>query len=191
MSNIVSSALGRSGGNPLDITSAAGSDGASNSGSIYASSVGSAAKNGLSGLQSVSTLGSMLAQLGQAREKKLAYFSAAEDARLNAQQAIVSGEGQVASLKDQLKRTLGQNDVNYAAGGVDVGDGVARDTRASQTSDEVAAEGVTKLSAKMRQSRAMIDAYRYEMQGRDAARGGILGSFGTLFDTAAKIAKAG
>lgn len=90
----------------------------------------------------------------------------------------VDTEGQQLGLKQQLLGQLSQRDSAYAASGVDVGSGVAADTRRSMTENEVASGNVAQLAGSIKSRRHIINSFAAIQKSREEQAAGELGAAG-------------
>ncbi|HEV2570937.1 MAG TPA: hypothetical protein VGU72_04305 [Beijerinckiaceae bacterium] len=93
----------------------------------------------------------------------------------------VDTEQQQLGLKQQLLGQLAQRDSAYAASGVDIGSGVAADTRRSMTQSEVASGNVAQLAGSMRSRRHIINSFAAIQKSREEQAAGTLGAIGYAF----------
>ncbi|WP_336800484.1 hypothetical protein [Kaistia sp. MMO-174] len=86
---------------------------------------------GLSILSGVATVGSALSSLAGGKQEAAGLRMQADQANFDARQEEVEGVRRTTKLKRALLQALGENDVAYAASGIDLGSGVAEDNRAN------------------------------------------------------------
>lgn len=126
----------------------------------------------LAGLQGASSAAGILAQIGSTRAagrsaSQSAYMQAGDEF-LNAQQAEVSGYGQVAGLRQQLMQTLGSRQAAAGAAGVDVGAGLVRDNAGAITTSNDTAAGVARSNAEIVSRRHRLNALASVLRGNQA-----------------------
>lgn len=121
-----------------------------------------------------------LAAIGEGAAKAQSAKMSAMSWRAQADQEFVQGQSEVGGLKRQLLDQMGSRTAAYGASGVDVGQGVAADTRGALSQEASAAQRMSMLSASIRSRRDMVNAIMADQQAKDARRAGLLGSVGLL-----------
>ncbi len=108
-----------------------------------------------------------------------AYNSAAADAKIESQGALVQGAGQVAGLRQNLTQLLGQRTVMAGAGGVDTGQGVAAQNRTlmGQTTDTQT--GVDLAGARINSDKYQISGLNDQLLAEQAKQSGMVGALGS------------
>jgi hypothetical protein len=142
-------------------------------------------------LASGSTALSMIAQIGAGNAKARAKRLQAADEWNQSEMEKVTGESQQLGLKGQLLAAVSQRDSAYAASGIDVGQGIAADTRTALTGSEVAAGRVTDLATQIRSRRHIINSLNAIDQAKQEQASGALGAVGTLLNAGMKMASIG
>jgi hypothetical protein len=105
-----------------------------------AASGGSGLFSASSLLSGVATAGGVLAAIGAGRAQSESYKAQAFTSKMEADNEQVAGLQRQTAMKRELARILGENDVNYAASGIDLSGGVAkeaRDTAEAQAAREI------------------------------------------------------
>lgn len=126
----------------------------------------------LAGLQGASSTAGMLAQIGATRaagaSAQQSAYMAARDEFMNADQAIVSGVGQVAGLRGQLSQALGARAAAAGASGVDGGQGIVQDNAAAITRSNDVGAGVARSNAEIMARRHRINGLADTIKGNEA-----------------------
>jgi len=125
-------------------------------------------------LSGVATAGGVLAAIGAGKAQADSYKQQAFTSKMEAENEQVAGLQRTTAMKRELARILGENDVNYAAAGIDLSGGVAKEAR--QTAEARAAQEISidrsMTDAKRGMLRAQAAAYR--RLGRQAKTTGFL-----------------
>lgn len=186
MTNIVAGALGGSGASGNFGTDDTSMD-AVQVGGGAAPAVGSGLLSGfggsktLSALQGGATAISMLGTLGAAQAKADSLRLQASQDMVNAQGATEAGFGKVTGLRGALLNTIGQRQAVAGAGGVDVGQGVAADTRTAITTANDYASKSALTSADIRNRSYQISSLNNQLAAKQAEDQGVLGALGSAF----------
>lgn len=154
---------------------------------------------GLAGLQGLSSVAGVMAQMSESRRAGRNAlenaFMTANDEMLNASQAYVSAAGETAGLKRKLADALGARFAAAGGSGVDAGAGVAQANARDMTGRAMASEKITRSNAEIAARRHQINAIQALLKGsnidaseaasrRNMLRGGILSglmSIGRMF----------
>lgn len=136
--------------------------GAASAGAATAGGLGSflTGSSGLSILNGVATAAGVMSTLAAGKAEAAGYRTQAAQADFDAKQEQVDGVRRTTRLKQALLQALGENDVAYAASGIDLGTGVAANNRAN--AEKLAA---TEISI----DRNTTDARSAMLRGRSAA----------------------
>lgn len=103
-------------------------------GSSVAGTAGGLGSTALSVLQGAAGLGAALSAIGQGDQMAASQRMQAIQADAEGRQEELAGMQRTTALKRELAKAIGQSDVVYAAGGTDIGGGVAADARGSAAS---------------------------------------------------------
>lgn len=121
-----------------------------------------------------------------------------ELADLQAMEAQTEGIGEQAAgaqrsarLKKELLRTLGENDVAFAASGVDLGYGAAADSRARSRDDAYGEIAIDRATTNARVAGFEARRISYERMSRRARSTSLLTAFGQGLEGVAKLARRG
>ena len=146
---------------------------------------------GLSALQGGATALSMLGTLGAANAKASSLRLQASQDMVNAQGATAAGYAQVSGMREQLTNLIGQRQAMAGAGGVDVGQGVAANTRQALSTASDTASNVALSAADIRNRSFQIGALNNQLAAKQAESGGILGALGQGLGLGLKFLMAG
>lgn len=145
----------------------------------------------LSVLQGAAGLGSMFAAINKGNAEADNLNLQATQAEAEARQTQMDSLQRTAAMKRELARVLGENDVAFAAGGVDLGAGVAAD--AAATAKQRAADEITidRSVADARMALQVARAGTYRRLASQASDSGWLNAGTIGLSTLAGIAKRG
>lgn len=146
-------------------------------GGVKAASAGLTAATGLSAstlLSGVATAGGVLAAMGAGRAQAESYKAQAFTTDMEAENEKVAGLQRTTAMKRELARILGENDVNYAAAGIDLSGGVAKEAR--DTAEARAAQEINIDRSMTDAKRGMLraNAASYRRMARQAKTTGFL-----------------
>lgn len=147
--------LGASGA-PMNLAAGTAIDGVAAGAASGGFSLGSTA---LSVLQGAAGVGSMLTAIGTGQQTAASYRDQAAVADAEGTNEQIKGLQRQTEMKRQLAKVLGENDVAFAAAGVDIGAGIAAEGR--QTAE-------TRAASELTVDRSIVDA-RVAMQRARAA----------------------
>lgn len=129
-------------------------------------------------LQGLTTAAGALGAISAAQSDSTQAFSNAIQSDLEAGQSQVATEQQASSLKRELAKVLGENDVAIAASGIDLSGGIAESTRADakrQTADQLS---ISRQDDDMRRALLKARANGYRAQSASYESGGLLKALG-------------
>lgn len=140
----------------------------------------------LSVLQGAAGLGGMLSSIAQGATASQSYKVQAAQADAEANQEQLAGMQRTTALKRELARVVGQSDVVYAAGGTDIGGGIAEDARQAASKRAVTEISVDRsmTDARIALQKARASGYRRLADGAELAGwlGGLTTGAKTAFD---------
>jgi hypothetical protein len=139
---------------------------------------------GFSGGQILTTLLSAVGTIGAGLSSAQASRDQADQAELTAGQEQVAGQQRQLQMKRALLQTLGENDVAYAAAGIDISGGIAQSTAA-----EAKKRAASELSIDREDSDFRSALYRMRARGLRRQAGSQVG--GALISALGGIANAG
>lgn len=147
-----------------------------------AGTVTGATSGALTALQGFGAVLKVLGTMGQANAASNASLQQANEADLQASQEKLDSQQRQNRISRELARVLGQNDVTYAAAGIDLTGGIAA-TQAQDAKKRAAAE----ITIDRRDTDFRAAQYRARAAGlRDRARSergaGLIGALGTAAD---------
>ena len=143
----------------------------------------------LAGLQAGTTAASALGMMAAGNDRAAAYNEAAGDARLEAQGALVQGAGQVAGLRQSFMQTIGQRSAAAGAWGIDVGSGLAKDTRVAIGNRVDAQSGITNLGAQITSDKYTINALNDQLMAKYAKQQAGMGGLGAFLGLGLNLLK--
>lgn len=155
----------------------------------------SAATSGLSTvlgiLQGVATAAGVLGTLSAASSNVAEANANAAQADLEAGQSQVATEQNATQMKRELAKVLGENQVAFAAGGVDLTAGVAAEDAANQKKQTGEQLNIDRQQDDMRRALLKARANGYRAQAGSYQTGGLLSSVGQVADLGIDLAKRG
>lgn len=145
----------------------------------------------LSALQGISTVLGVLGTIGAGAASARASNQQADQADLQAGQEQLAGQQRENKMRRELARVLGQNDVAYAAAGIDLTQGVAANNAATQKQ-----QATDDINIDQQQTDFQRSLYKLRAQGlraqASATRGGaLLTSLGSLANYGVSLAERG
>lgn len=145
----------------------------------------------LNALQGVSAVVQAVGLIGQGQAQADTLNQQASEATLQAGQEQVQAQQRQNSMRRELARVLGQNDVSYAAAGVDLTGGIAADQAANAKK-----AAATELSIDQQDTDFRRALYRQRAQGLRRQAGSVqtasmLSALGTAADFGVSLAKRG
>lgn len=174
------------------IAGGAAAAGSAAAGAAGAATTTAAASSGVLGaLQGVSTVLGVLGTIGAGAASARASNQQADQADLQAGQEQLAGDQRENKMRRELARVLGQNDVTYAAAGIDLTQGVAADNAARQKQ-----QATDDINIDQQQTDFQRSLYKMRAQGlraqASATRGGaLLSSLGSLANYGFNLAERG
>jgi hypothetical protein len=162
---------------------------------LLAGTVASSAATGgstmLSVLQGAMGLGSALSAIGKGQAEAGSYRMQAFGAEAEARQEQAAGLQRTTTMKRELAKVLGESDVAYAAGGVDLGGGVAAEARQTAKSRAAAEMSVDRSLTDARIAMQLAKAAGYRRLAGAAEASGWIGGLTTGLSTGFDIKKRG
>jgi hypothetical protein len=145
----------------------------------------------LTAFQGISTVIGVLGQIGAGQAQADQLNQQAGEADLQSGQEQLQGQQRQNRMRRELARVLGQNDVTYAAAGIDLSGGVAKDQ--AQTAKQQAASEISIDQQDVEFRRALYKqrALRLRQSANDAVGGSMLKALGTAADFGLSIARRG
>lgn len=155
------------------------------------SAAAGATSAGLSGAQILTSTLSALGTIGAGLSSAAASRDAADQTELQAGQDQVETTQRQTQMKRSLLQVLGENDVAFAAAGIDISGGIAQDTR-----QRASQRGVDELTIDRRDSDFRRALYKMRAQGlrrRSSGQigGALLGAANTMLNTGMDVAARG
>ncbi len=137
-----------------------------------------------SALKILGTIGAGVAAANESRQL-------ATEADLQAGQEQVEGQQRQNRIRRELARVLGQNDVTYAAAGIDLSGGIAQEqatTARQRATDEIT---IDQRDTEFRRALYRQRASGYRARGRSQIGGALIGALGTAADFGMNVAERG
>jgi len=145
----------------------------------------------LSVLQGAAGLGAMMSSISQGSASADSSRLQAIQADGEATQEQIAGVQRTTALKRELARAIGQSDVVYAAGGTDIGSGIAEDARQTARSRAASEISVDRSLTDARIALQTAKASGYRRLASSAETAGYLGAATQGVKTAFDIFKRG
>lgn len=133
-------------------------------------------------LSGVATAASIFGSLSSASADALQANQNAVQAEVDAGQSQVEATQQQTSLKRELAKALGENDVAIAASGIDLQGGIARSSRAAAVSDTQTQLSLSRADDDMRRALLKARAQGYRAQASSYETAGLLKAVGYAAD---------
>lgn len=145
----------------------------------------------LTALQGVSALLGVMGAIGQGQAQSDTLNQQAAEADMQSSQEQVQGQQRQNNMRRELARVLGQNDVTYAAAGIDLSSGIASDQAANAKNS-----AATEISIDQQDTEFRRALYRQRAQGLRRQAGSVqtasmLSALGTAADFGVSVAKRG
>jgi hypothetical protein len=131
-------------------------------------------------LSGVATVGGMLAAIGAGNAQAESYKAQAFTSDMEAENEKAQSLQRTTAMKRELARILGENDVNYAAAGIDLSGGVAAE--AGQSAEKRASQEIS-IDRSMADAKAAMlraQAASYRRLASQAKTTGFLNALGAL-----------
>ncbi|ASY69386.1 hypothetical protein [Sinorhizobium fredii] len=142
---------------------------------------GAAAGSGaLSALQGIATTLKVLGGIGAGVAARNEAEDAAVQTELQSGQEQLQSTQRQTSMKRELARVLGQNDVIYAAAGIDLSGGIAQQTAAEQKARATDEISIEQQDSEFRRALYRLRARGQRSAGRSAMRGALIGAIGDV-----------
>jgi hypothetical protein len=129
-------------------------------------------------LSGVASVASVAGTLQAAQSNSTEAFANAVQANVQAGQSQVGTEQQATTLKRELVKVLGENDVAIAAAGIDLSGGIAATSRANANKDTVEQLSISRQDDEMRRALLKARANGYRAQAASYQTGGLLAAIG-------------
>lgn len=164
---------------------------ATGGGAAAAGGAAAGAASGLTALQAAGSIFGAVATIGQGFAARRQANAEAREQEFQAREEYVAGKETSAALKNELARTIGNQAVAFAAGGVDLGSvsvGQAKNQAASDAENELGIASNQALSRSLARRRAAANS---RAQGRAALFSSFVGAGQQLIDTEIDIRERG
>lgn len=152
-------------------------------GAIGAPAATGAAASGISAaslLSGVATVGGVLASIGAGNAQARSLDAQAAATRMEAENERVTSLQRSTAMKRELARILGENDVSYAAAGIDLGSGVAQEARGAAETRAAQEISIDRSMSDARRGMLRASAATYRRMARQARTTGFMNAAGTL-----------
>jgi hypothetical protein len=156
-----------------------------------AGTVASAGSGVLSALQGVSTVLGVLGTIGAGAASSRASEQQADQADLQSGQEQLAGTQRENKMRKELARVLGQNDVAYAAAGIDLTQGVAADNAARQKQQAAQDISIDQQQTDFQRSLYKMRAQGLRAQASSQRGGALLTSLGQVAQYGVSLAERG
>jgi len=167
---------------------AAGAAGAAATGATAATTLGSGA---LGALQGFTTILKVLGGLGAAAASARADNQLADQTDLQAGQEQLLGEQRKTKMSRELARVLGNNQVAFAAAGIDLTQGIAADNAASAKQRAASEISIDQQDTEFRRALYRMRAGGYRDRARATKGGAVLSALGDVAGLGISLAERG
>lgn len=172
----------------MGLSGAAGSVATGATGTATTAAAGSGA---LGALQGFSTVLKVLGGIGAASASARADNAAADQAELQAGQEQLAGEQRKTKMGRELARVLGNNQVAYAAAGIDLTQGAAADSAATAKQRAASEISVDQQDTDFRRAMYRMRASGLRDRARSTKGGALLGALGDVANYGISLKQAG
>ena len=145
----------------------------------------------LTALQGVSALLGVMGAIGQGQAQADTLNQQAAEADLQSGQEQVQGQQRQNNMRRELARVLGQNDVTYAAAGVDLAGGIATDQAANAKKAAATEISIDQQDTDFRRALYRQRAQGLRRQASSVQTASMLSALGTAADFGVSLAKRG
>lgn len=132
-----------------------------------------------SGLSGLATALSVLGTIGSGVSAFAQSNAMANQVELQSGQEQLQSQQRQTEQKRALMQVLGENDVTFAAAGIDLTGGIAAGARAKATKDATSQISIERQDSDFRATLAKLRAKGYRQQGAGQIGGALLGALGT------------
>ncbi|NUR12357.1 MAG: hypothetical protein HOQ20_11020 [Bradyrhizobium sp.] len=151
-------------------------------GGAAAAATGGATAAGLSGAQTLVGVLSAIGTLGAGFASAQASKDQADAVELQAGQDKVQDTQRQTQMKRTLLQVLGENDVTFAAAGIDISGGIAQDAKQTATKRAVDELTIDRRDSDFRMALAKMRAQGYRRQASSTIGGALLGAAGGMLN---------
>ncbi|MFN7125291.1 MAG: hypothetical protein ACK4M8_05370 [Allorhizobium sp.] len=175
----------------LGLSAGAGAAGAAAGAATAATGIAGASSTALTALQGIGSVLKVLGTIGAGAAAANESNQLAVEAELQDGQEQVEGQQRQNRISRELARVLGQNDVTYAAAGIDLSGGIAQGQ--AQTAKERAAAEITidQRDTEFRRAQFRQRASGYRQRAKSQKGGALLEALGTAADFGMSVAGRG
>lgn len=128
-------------------------------------------------LSGLATVGGVLASMGAANAQAAAYKNQAWQSKMEAENERIQGLQRTTRMKRELGRIVGESDVNYAAAGIDLSGGVAKEARDTAESRATSEISIDRAMTESRRQTLLAQRAMYRQMAKDAKKTGFLNAF--------------
>ncbi|CAN7376560.1 hypothetical protein LJR231_002266 [Phyllobacterium sp. LjRoot231] len=160
-------------------------------GAAAAGGLASASSGVLSVLQGVSATLGILGKIGAGNAAADASNQQADQAELESSQEQLKQTQRQTVMKRELARVLGENDVTFAAAGIDLSSGIAQSAAANATKRATDEISVDRADSDFRRALLKQRASGFRSQARSSRTAGLLGALETGAGYGIDLAKRG
>lgn len=139
------------------------------------------ASGGLSALSILSagaSIAGILGTIGAGNAQANSYKDQAFQAKLEGENETAQGIQRQTGLKRELMRVIGENDVSFAAAGLDLGSGIAADARRSASERASQEISIDRSTADARRAMYIARASGFRRMAREAKSAALFGAIG-------------
>lgn len=164
------------------LSSLFGGAGAATAATTAAAGVATAGSTALQILQGVATAVSVLGSIGSGLSALQTANEEADATELQAGQEQLAGEQRRLTMRRELARILGENDVAFAAGGVDVTGGIAANARRGASEDAAFDMSIDRSQDEYRRALLQVRARGLRRRGGEQMFAGLASAAGAGLD---------
>lgn len=160
-------------------------------GGASAASAAGSSSLALSVLQGGASVLGLLATIGAGKAEAQSLKTKAFESDIEAKNEEAQGLQRTGAMKRELLRIIGENDVNYAAAGIDIGPGVASEARATAERRAAQEISIDRSTTEARAAMLRAQAHGYRSLARQAKKNRLFEGLSTAFTSFAGIAERG
>ncbi len=145
-----------------------------------AAGTAAAGSGALTALQGVATTLKVLGGISAGIAARNQANDAAAETELQAGHEQLQSAQRTTSMKRELARVLGQNDVIYSAAGIDLSGGIAQQTASEQSKRATDEISIEQQDSEFRRALYRVRARGQRAAGKSAMRGALIGAIGDV-----------
>lgn len=130
-------------------------------------------------LGGLATFATVVSQIAGGNEEAESYKTKAFEADMDAKNEKAEGLQRTTAMKRELARILGENEVAFAAAGIDLAGGISESSAATEERRAAQEISIERATAEQRSAMLKARASGYRRMAKQARQKGVLQAFGT------------